>query len=75
MIIFATTIMPQPTEITEFIFGPPLNMIRTLGATVDASERAGQLVGVLETRLAEVRSRAERLPSGQGYYSRSGTIH
>jgi iron complex transport system substrate-binding protein len=37
-------------------------MIRTLGAMVDASERAGQLVGMLETRLAEVRSRAERLP-------------
>jgi iron complex transport system substrate-binding protein len=29
---------------------------------VDASERARQLVGTLETRLAEVRSRAERLP-------------
>ena len=28
---------------------------------VDASERAQQLVGTLETRLAEVRSRAERL--------------
>jgi iron complex transport system substrate-binding protein len=28
----------------------------------DASERARQLVGTLETRLAEVRSRAERLP-------------
>jgi iron complex transport system substrate-binding protein len=39
-----------------------LDMIQTLGAMVDASERAGQLVGMLETRLAEVRSRAERLP-------------
>ena len=39
-----------------------LDMIRTLGAMVDASERAGQLAGMLETRLAEVRSRAERLP-------------
>jgi iron complex transport system substrate-binding protein len=39
-----------------------LDMIRTLGAMVDASERARQLVGMLETRLAEVRSRAERLP-------------
>jgi iron complex transport system substrate-binding protein len=29
---------------------------------VDASERARQLVGTFETRLAEVRSRAERLP-------------
>jgi iron complex transport system substrate-binding protein len=39
-----------------------LDMIRTVGAMVDASERARQLVGTLETRLAEVRSRAERLP-------------
>ena len=39
-----------------------LDMIRTLGAMVDASERAQQLVGTLETRLAEVRSRAARLP-------------
>jgi iron complex transport system substrate-binding protein len=29
---------------------------------VNESERARQLVGTLETRLAEVRSRAERLP-------------
>ena len=40
-----------------------LDMIRMLGAMVDASERARQLVGTIETRLAEVRSRAERLPS------------
>ena len=33
-----------------------------LGAMVDASERARQLVGMLEARLAEARSRAERLP-------------
>jgi len=39
-----------------------LDMIRTLGAIVDASERAWRLVGTLETRLAEVRSRAEWLP-------------
>ena len=37
-------------------------MIRMLGAIVDASGRARQLVGTLETRLAEVRSRAARLP-------------
>jgi hypothetical protein len=36
-----------------------LDMIRTLGAMVDAIERARQLVGMLETRLGEVRSRAE----------------
>ena len=36
-------------------------MIRTLGAMVDATERARQLVETLETRLAEVRSRAQRL--------------
>jgi iron complex transport system substrate-binding protein len=35
-----------------------LDMIRTLGAMVDANERARQLVETLETRLAEVRSRA-----------------
>jgi iron complex transport system substrate-binding protein len=39
-----------------------VDMIRTLGALVDASERARQLVGMLETRLTEARSRAERLP-------------
>jgi iron complex transport system substrate-binding protein len=39
-----------------------LDMIRTLGAMVGASERARQLVGTLETRLAEARSSAERLP-------------
>src|SRR5947207_9147731 len=38
-----------------------LDMIRTLGAMVDATERARQLVETLETRLAEVRSRAQRL--------------
>jgi iron complex transport system substrate-binding protein len=39
-----------------------LDMVRMLGAVVDATERARQLVGTLETRLAEVRSRAARLP-------------
>jgi iron complex transport system substrate-binding protein len=38
------------------------DMIRTVGAMVDASERARRLAGVLEARLAEARSRAERLP-------------
>ena len=38
-----------------------LDMIRTLRAMVDAGERARQLVGTFETRLAELRSRAERL--------------
>src|SRR5271163_2861437 len=42
--------------------GGILDMIRTLRAMVDASERARRLVGMLETRLAEARSRAERLP-------------
>jgi iron complex transport system substrate-binding protein len=42
-----------------------LDMIRMLGAMVDASERARQLVETLETRLAEVRSRAARLPKRQ----------
>ena len=37
-----------------------LDMIRTLGAMLDVSEQARQLVGMLETRLAEARSRAER---------------
>jgi iron complex transport system substrate-binding protein len=39
-----------------------LDMVRLLGAMVDASERARQLVGTLEMRLAEVRSCARRLP-------------
>jgi len=38
-----------------------LDMIRMVGAMVDASERARQLVSTLETRLADARSRAERL--------------
>jgi iron complex transport system substrate-binding protein len=36
-------------------------MIRTLGAMVDANERARQLVGALEARLAEARARADHL--------------
>jgi iron complex transport system substrate-binding protein len=39
-----------------------LDMIRGVGEMAAASERARQLVGELETRLAEARSRAERLP-------------
>ena len=39
-----------------------LDMIRTVGALVDADERARQLVSTLEMRLADARSRAERLP-------------
>jgi iron complex transport system substrate-binding protein len=36
-------------------------MIRMLRAMVDASDRAEQLIGALEVRLAEARNRAERL--------------
>src|SRR5438093_5866329 len=36
-----------------------LEMIRTLGAMVDAGERAQRLVGRLEGRVAEIRQRAE----------------
>jgi iron complex transport system substrate-binding protein len=39
-----------------------LEMIQTLGAIVDTSGRARKLVRTLEIRLAEVRSRAQRLP-------------
>jgi iron complex transport system substrate-binding protein len=39
-----------------------LDMIRTVGAMVDASEQAQQLVGRLEARLAEIRQCAECLP-------------
>jgi iron complex transport system substrate-binding protein len=39
-----------------------LDMIRMVGAMVDASEGARQLVGMLENRLADARSRAEHLP-------------
>jgi len=39
-----------------------LNMIRTVGALVDASEQAEQLVGKLEMGLTEARERASRLP-------------
>jgi iron complex transport system substrate-binding protein len=37
-------------------------MIRTLGAMLDVSEQARQLLAMLETNLAEARSRADRLP-------------
>ena len=39
-----------------------LDMIRMVGAMVDASERARQLVSTLDTRLADARIRAARLP-------------
>ena len=39
-----------------------LDMIRTVGAVVGASERAFQLVSTLETRLAKPRNRTEQLP-------------
>jgi iron complex transport system substrate-binding protein len=39
-----------------------LDMTRMMGTMVDASEQARQLVGTLETCLAEARSRAKRLP-------------
>ena len=39
-----------------------LDMVRMLGAMVDAGDRADELVAELETRLAEVRSRAAELP-------------
>ena len=38
-----------------------LDMIRMLGAMVDASERAEELVGALEAGLAEARTRADNL--------------
>jgi iron complex transport system substrate-binding protein len=39
-----------------------LDMIRMVGAMVDASDRAEQLVGALEARVAEARKRGECLP-------------
>ena len=39
-----------------------LDMIRTVGAMVDANEQAQRLVSRLETGLGEVRERARRLP-------------
>jgi iron complex transport system substrate-binding protein len=42
--------------------GGILDMIQTVGAMVDASDRARQLVSTLEARLADARSHAERLP-------------
>ena len=39
-----------------------LDMIRTVGAMVDANEQAQRLVSELEMGLAEVRERARRLP-------------
>ena len=37
-------------------------MIRMLGAIVDASKQAVQLIGTFEARLAEARTRPDRLP-------------
>jgi iron complex transport system substrate-binding protein len=51
-----------------------LEMIRMLGAMVDASERAGELVETFAARLAAARSRAECLPKRPRCSSRSGTI-
>ena len=39
-----------------------LEMIRMLGAIVDPSERAEELVATLKTRLAKARRRSEYLP-------------
>jgi iron complex transport system substrate-binding protein len=39
-----------------------LDMIRTVGAIVDANERARQLVGEIEMHLAEIQKRADCLP-------------
>ena len=51
-----------------------LEMIRMLGAMVDAGGRAEELVDALEARLAEARTRADNLRSGRGCSSRNGTI-
>jgi iron complex transport system substrate-binding protein len=51
-----------------------LEMIRMLGAMVDASERAEELVGALEAGLAEARKRADNLTKRPRYSSKSGTI-
>jgi iron complex transport system substrate-binding protein len=45
-----------------------LDMIRMVGAMVDARERAEQLVIALEARLAESRNRAECLPRRPGVF-------
>src|SRR6516225_1238184 len=47
-----------------------LDMIRMLGAIVDASERVRHLVGEFEARLAEARNRSEHFRSGQRCSSR-----
>jgi iron complex transport system substrate-binding protein len=51
-----------------------LEMIRMLGAMVDASNRAEQLVAALEARLAEARNRAECLPKRPRVFFENGTI-
>ena len=45
-----------------------LSMVRMLGATVDAGDRAAALVADLEARLAGARMRAERLPQRPRVY-------
>ena len=48
-----------------------LAMIRTLGALVDAAGKADELVGSLETRIAQARAGSRR--SGRASISRNGT--
>jgi iron complex transport system substrate-binding protein len=51
-----------------------LEMIRMLGAVVDASGRAEELVAALEAGLVQARSRARCLPKRPRCSLRSGTI-
>jgi iron complex transport system substrate-binding protein len=55
---------PRQTLCCSFspLFAGILDMVRMVGAMVDATERARQLVSTLETRLADARARAERMP-------------
>ena len=50
-----------------------LDMIRTLGAMLDVSEQARQLVGTLEICLAEPEAARRDCRSGQRYSSKNGT--
>jgi hypothetical protein len=59
---FSTTIMPQPTEITQFIFGQPLSgmSLVTPAASIDALLDHPKITSMLLEEEDKIRRRQER---------------